>query len=88
MRHEDDRYPVCLDRLDYLEKTSGFAFCQRGGRFVEDEDPALALQRSGYLNELPVGDPERADRRLHVDVGETDRVERRPCPLVHFLFVQ
>ena len=50
---------------------------QRGGGLVEHEHAAVARQCRGDLDQLPLPDAERADRRARIQCLETDQRQRR-----------
>ena len=68
VRDEHDRGALVAQRPDHREEPLDLDAAERRGRLVHDQDPGLAGQRLGDLDQLLVGDGQAAGRAGRVDV--------------------
>jgi hypothetical protein len=69
VRDEQRGHAAGAARADHLEQPVPGGDVQRRRRLVEDEQPRLAQQDAGDRARLPLGQRQRAGRRVQVDVA-------------------
>ena len=66
----DDRDALVHQLPHDVEQNLRFLFGQRGGRFVQDQDPAIEGERLGNLDQLLLGNRQAADQGGGIDIAK------------------